>query len=256
MSQNTTQLTVLIPVRNETLNLKVMLNILQAVLDYSHEVLVVYDLPEDPCVEIISEMQGKYPYVRAIYNDLAGGVANALRKGVAEAASERILIFAADEVGPVLAVDDMMKLMDDGAEFVSCTRYAFGGRRLGGSLIGHFLSYTANKLLLLISSVALTDSTTGIKMFRRNDFPDLTKYANSVGWAIAFEMAINAQILKLKLGEVPIISIDRLFGGKSTFKVFQWVKGYLNFFFMAFIKLPRSRKKPEVSLRVPVNIVD
>jgi len=43
-----------------------------------------------------------------------------------------ILIFAADEVGPVLAIEDMIALIREGCDFVSCTRYAHGGRRLGG----------------------------------------------------------------------------------------------------------------------------
>ena len=60
------------------------------------------------------------------------GVAGAITSGVQAASGERILIFAADEVGPVLAIEDMMRLMDDGSEFVSVTRYAHGGRRLGG----------------------------------------------------------------------------------------------------------------------------
>src|SRR3954453_13384283 len=71
---------------------------------------------------------------------------------------ERILIFAADEVGPVLAIDDMIALMDQGTEFVSAPRYAHGGRRLGGSWIGQLLSRTANRLLIVMSGTGLTDS--------------------------------------------------------------------------------------------------
>jgi glycosyltransferase involved in cell wall biosynthesis len=242
-------LTVLLPVRNETMNLRVMLRILKSVLTYSHEILVVFDTETDASAAIVEEMRPSYPQVRQIINDKVG-VAGAIRCGVEAARGERILIFAADEVGPVLAIEDMMALMDDGTRFVSVTRYAHGGRRLGGSFIGHVLSRTANWLLHSGFGAALSDSTTGIKMFRRADFDVLTKNSNSVGWTLAFEMAINAQRNGFSLGEVPTISIDRLFGGKSSFRLVAWVIAYFDLFMIAVRTLPRSTDT-EVRVRIP-----
>jgi dolichol-phosphate mannosyltransferase len=236
-------LTVLLPVRNETMNLRVMLRILRAVLVMPHEIVVIFDHAEDPSGAVVEEMRAEYPQVRALLNTAGRGVAFAIRAGVEAARGERILIFAADEVGPVA-------LMDEGAEFVSATRYAHGGRRLGGSWIGQFLSRAANRLLMLMSGTGLTDSTTGIKLFRRGDFDALSRDTKSVGWAVAFEMAINAHLLGLRLGEVPIISIDRLFGGKSSFKLVPWIIGYLGYFITGVTRLPRA-KRPPVTVRIP-----
>ncbi len=243
-------LTVLLPVRNETMNLRVMLRILHAVLAMPHEIIVIFDSEADASIAVVEESRAGYPQVRPLLNRLGRGVAGAITAGVEAAQGDRILIFAADEVGPVLAIEDMMALMDQGAEFVSVTRYAHGGRRLGGSLIGHSLSRTANWLLNAISGMALTDATTGIKMFRRADFPRLTQGTSTIGWSIAFEMAINAQVLGLRLGEVPTISIDRLFGGKSSFQLVPWVLGYLGYFTTALRKLPRAGK-PSIAVRIP-----
>ena len=44
---------------------------------------------------------------------------------------------------------------------LSCTRYARGGRRLGGSWIGGILSRIANRLFGVFSGFPLTDATTG-----------------------------------------------------------------------------------------------
>jgi dolichol-phosphate mannosyltransferase len=250
MTDTPLALTVLLPVRNETMNLRVMLRILRAVLVMPHEIVVIFDHAEDASAAVVEEMQAEYPEVRALLNTEGRGVAFAIRAGVEAARGERILIFAADEVGPVLAIDDMMALMDEGAEFVSATRYAHGGRRLGGSWIGQLLSRAANRMLMLMSGTGLTDSTTGIKMFRRRDFDALSRDSKSVGWAVAFEMAINAHLTGLRLGEVPIISIDRLFGGKSTFKLVPWVIGYLGYFVTGVTRLPRA-KRPQVAVRIP-----
>jgi glycosyltransferase involved in cell wall biosynthesis len=243
-------LTVLLPVRNETMNLRVMLRILRAVLAMPHEIIVVFDSETDDSIAVVEEVRATYPQVHPLLNKTGRGVAGAITSGVQAAKGERILIFAADEVGPVLAIEDMMALMDDGAEFVSVTRYAHGGRRLGGSIIGQLLSRTANWLLGAISGMGLSDATTGIKLFRRGDFSRLTQGTSSVGWSIAFEMAINAQLLGLKLGEVPTISIDRLFGGQSSFQLVPWVVGYFGYFAMALRKLPRAAQ-PSVKVRIP-----
>jgi dolichol-phosphate mannosyltransferase len=250
MTSGPVTLTILLPVRNETMNLRVMLRILRAVLTVPHEIIVIFDSDTDASIAVVEEMQAQYPEVRPLLNASGCGVAGAISAGVAAARGERILIFAADEVGPVLAIEDMMALMDDGAEFVSVTRYAHGGRRLGGSLVGHVLSRAANWLLGAVSGMGLTDATTGIKLFRRSDFPRLTQGTHAVGWSIAFEMAINAQLLGLRLGEVPTISIDRLFGGKSTFQLVPWVIGYLGHFTTALRRLPRAAK-PNVQVRIP-----
>jgi len=248
-------LTILVPVRNEGLNVRVMLKVLRAVVEVSYEVLVVHDEADDDSVEVVASMIADFPHLRTLHNTLGVGVINAICAGVEAAAGDIILVFAADEVGPVLAIDDMLKLMDDGCDFVSCTRYAHGGRRLGGSLIGGVLSRLANRLFHALAGSALTDSTTGIKMFRRAHFGDFDLHSRPIGWAVAFEMAIKAQIMGLRLGEVPIVSIDRLFGGESTFRLGPWTMEYLRWFLWGMKHLhraPKAGSRDEVMVRFPM----
>jgi len=231
---------ILLPVRNEGINLKIMLKILRATLEVDHEVLVICDDPSDTSIPVVIEMQKDYSNLRLIQNQYGRGVTNAIRAGFEAAVGEYVLIFAADEVGPVLAIEDMLALMNEGVEFVSCTRYAHGGRRLGGSLIGGILSQTANKLFVMFGGCLLTDATTGIKMMRREVYPRLQLSARPVGWAVAFEMSIKAQLAGMRLGEVPIISIDRLYGGESTFRVGSWTVEYLRWFWWGAKELRRA----------------
>jgi dolichol-phosphate mannosyltransferase len=163
------------------------------------------------------------------------------------------MIFAADEVGPVLAIEDMMALLREGCDFVSCTRYAYGGRRLGGSLVGGALSRLANFLFRVMTQTPFSDATTGIKLFRKDVFASLQLESRPVGWACALEMAIKAQWAGLRLGEVPIVSIDRLYGGKSTFRLLPWVREYGRLFLWGWVHGIRrghyaSRK---VTVRIP-----
>lgn len=242
--------TVLMPVRNEGVNIPVMLKVLEAVVEAQHEVLVVYDSPDDDTVPAVKAMQGRYPNVRLVENKLGRGVDNAIRAGVAASEGEYILIFAADEVGPVLAIEDMAALLDGGCDLVSCTRYAHGGRRLGGSVLGGILSRIGNRALMLFSGSSFTDSTTGIKMFRKSIFEKIKLESKPVGWVVVFEIAIKAQAAGLRLGEVPIVSIDRLYGGKSTFRVGPWLWEYMRWFLWAVRNL-RGRRMQRPALRIP-----
>jgi len=241
-TESNVTVSILMPVRNEGINLRIMLKILRASLEVDHEVLVICDDPADESIPIVLEMQREYTNLRLIQNRLGSGVTNAIRAGFEAATGEYVLIFAADEVGPVLAIEDMLALMREGVDFVSCTRYAHGGRRLGGSPVGRVLSRVANRLFRTIGGCALTDATTGIKMMRREVFEQLNLNARPIGWAVAFEMSIKAQLAGLRLGEVPIISIDRLYGGESTFRLNSWTVEYLRWFWWGAIRLRKASK--------------
>ncbi len=250
MTPSPVLLSILLPVRNEGINLKIMLKILRAALEIPHEVLVICDDPADTSIPVVASMQGQYVNLRLVHNRFGRGVTNAIRAGVEAALGEHVLIFAADEIGPVLAIEDMLALAAEGCDFVSCTRYAHGGRRLGGSFIGQILSRIANRLFHVLSGCVLTDATTGIKLLRRSVFSQLQLESRPVGWAVAFEMSMKAQLAGLKLGEVPIISIDRLYGGESTFRLGSWTLEYLRWFLWGSLRLRQNSKtQPRVAVR-------
>jgi len=249
--QSSCVLTILLPVRNEGVNLPILLKMLRAIVEVSYEVLVVHDTLDDDSLAVVSQVPADQT-VRVVHNTRGRGVVNAIRSGVAAATGRYVLVFAADEVGPVLAIEDMLALMEDGCEFVSCTRYAHGGRRLGGSIVGGVLSRTANRLFHWMAGSVLTDCTTGIKMFRRDQFDRWRLESKPVGWAVAFELAIKAQIMGLTLGEVPIVSIDRLYGGQSTFRVGPWTVEYVRWFIWGVRQMRKSvGRSADVVVRVP-----
>src|SRR2546421_7402901 len=97
-------LSILLPVRNEEMNLRVMLRIIRTVLEYPHEVLVIHDTLDDKSIPIVKEIQPTYPGVRLVHNQLGRGAINAIRAGVAEARGDIVSILVADDTGPVLVV--------------------------------------------------------------------------------------------------------------------------------------------------------
>lgn len=249
---NKIKLSILMPVLNEGINLRIMLKILKATIEIPHEVLVVYDGLDDDSIPVVKEMQKSYPSLRPIHNTLGRGIPNAIKSGVKAAKGQYVLIIAADDIGPIFAIDDMIYLMDEGCGIVSATRYAYGGKVLGGSIVGRILSRTANKLFHIISRSDLTDLTFGVKMFRPFIFNKIRLESKPVGWAVAFEIGIKSQLANLKHGEVPIISINRFYGGKSSFKLGPWVVEYSKWFIWGIWQLFKSGKvRNKVSVKIP-----
>ena len=167
---NKVGLSIVIPVLNEGANLKILLRILKAVVDTPYEVLVVYDLPNDNSIPIVKSMQKDYNGLNLVYNNLGRGVINAIKSGVNSAVGEYVLIIAADDIGPPLAINDMFFLMNQGCDLVNATRYAYGGKNIGGTIVSKFFSRIANKMFHTLSRCALTDPTFGVKMFKRSLF--------------------------------------------------------------------------------------
>ena len=178
------------------------------------------------------------------------GVANAIRAGVEAASAPWVLVGVCDDPGWIVAADEMMALAEGGCDLVNATRYAHGGLRFAGSRVGWILSRLANWLFQRFAGCVLTDPTTGIKLFRRTDFASFGLDPVSAGWASAFEMSIKAQMRGMKLGETPIVSVDRMFGGTSTFRPGAWIVAYLRWFVWGVIQLRRAgRRQPAVIRR-------
>jgi hypothetical protein len=88
-------------------------------------------------------------------------------------------------------------------------------------------------------------------MFTKEVYQQFKLESRPVGWAVTFEFALKAQLAGVKTGEVPIISIDRLYGGRSTFSAWPWVKEYLRWFLFAFRNIGTLRKRDKPIVRIP-----
>ena len=86
------KLTILLPVRNEGINITIMLKILEAVLQIPHEILVIYDDKNDNTIPIIRKLQRNYPSLKSVFNIYGKGVVNAIKAGVNAASGKYILI--------------------------------------------------------------------------------------------------------------------------------------------------------------------
>lgn len=224
------KISIIFPVLDETENLIIMVNLLNTMIDIDIEILVVVDSEYDLSIPIVRELEKKFKNVYLIINFLGKGVRFAIQEGIQKSKSDVILISTVDEIFPIIKIKEMYNLIYiKGYDFVSGTRYSLGGKRIGGSLVGGVLSFLANYIFKRIKNVPLSDLTTGIKMMKKNVWNNISLESN-IGWAFAFELSLKVIKKKFNITECPLISVDRVFGGKSSFKLFIWLKEYSRWF--------------------------
>lgn len=225
------ELSIILPVRNEKESLDVMVRLLNSSLKFTFEVLIVFDDEKDNSVSVANLLIKEFSNIKLIHNQKGPGVKNAVDTGVRMAKYDIILINAVDEIFPIISIEKMVDLiLNQDFDLVSGTRYSKGGLRLGGSFIGSILSKFANKLFKYMSKIPISDCTTGIKMMKKSIWQNIKLTSKPIGWVFAFELSIKSWVAGYKITEYPLKSVDRLFGGSSTFKPIPWIKEYFKCF--------------------------
>ena len=218
----------------------------QSVKSQTHtnlEIIIVYDDQNDNSVEVAKELAAELPDITLVHNNIGKGAKYAVEMGVRISKYENILITAVDEIFPIISVENMLnKLIKENLDLVSGTRYSKGGVRLGGSLIGAVLSKLANKSFYFLTNIPLSDCTTGIKMMKKSLWKSIKIDSKPIAWAFAFELSIKAYLNNYRIDEYPLKSVDRLFGGSSTFKLGPWVKEYLKWFIWGYLNIKKRNR--------------
>ncbi len=225
------EISIILPIHNEKDSLPIMIRLLNASIKFTKEIIIVYDTEKDNALDVAKELSEEFDNVKLIHNTKARGVKYAVDVGIQNAKYDVVMIFAVDEIFPVIAIDKMLThLIENDLDFISGTRYSKGGVRLGGSFLGAIFSRIANKLFNIFTDIPLTDCTTGIKMLKKNVWNEIHLESKPIGWAYAFELTIKVYIKNYKVDEFPLKSVDRLFGGSSTFRLGPWLIEYMKWF--------------------------
>tara|TARA_Y100000768_G_C23849993_1_gene620471 strand:+ start:81 stop:809 length:729 start_codon:yes stop_codon:yes gene_type:complete len=225
------EVSIILPIYNEKESLPIMVRLLESSMKIKKEIIIVYDSENDNALTVAKELKNEYQNIKLVHNKVAKGVKYAVDVGIANAKYEVVIIFAVDEIFPIISIERMLEhLLKNNLDFISGTRYSKGGSRLGGSLLGSVFSRVANSSFKFLTNIPFSDCTTGIKMMKKNVWNAIELEAKPIGWAFSFEISIKVYLKKYKIDEYPLKSVDRLFGGSSTFKFGPWLKEYLKWY--------------------------
>ena len=89
-------ISLVVPVYNEADNIQPFLRDVEAQVREPHEMLIVYDFPEDTTLPAVAAMQPPCPDVRLVHNTLGKGVLNALKAGFQASRGDVVVVMMAD----------------------------------------------------------------------------------------------------------------------------------------------------------------
>ena len=245
---NENKLSIIIPAKNENFGIKVCLELIALYVNNLLEIIVVLESADDPTIKIINTVNlNEQIELKVVLNEFSKGVTGSIQTGIKMASGNYVFIYPADEINPIFALNNFANKLDLGFDLVSATRYSKGGLRLGvGSFSGNFLSRVVAVLMILMTNGRFSDLSTGIKAFKKNEIEIPTKPFSQNGWSFPMEIELSALLSGKKISEIPIISVDRPFGGESSYHATSWILGYSK----VVIKVLFSNLKSRVSLKL------
>src|SRR5437667_9292053 len=224
-------ISIVAPVYNEADNIVPFLHGVEAEVREPHEILLVYDFPEDNTLPAVAAMQPPCPNVRLIHNTLGRGVLNALKAGFAACKGDVVVVMMADRSDEPKDVGAMATLIRGGADVVAGSRYVRGGRQEGGPLLKRTLSCLAGVSLHYLAGLPIRDATNNFRAYSRRVIEQIP-IEGEASFAVALELTLKAHWRGWRVAEVPTTWHDRT-AGQSRFRLLAWLPHYLRWYLRA-----------------------
>lgn len=174
--------------------------------DYLYEVIVVIDGSDDGTSDFARTYEGKIERFRVIDNPVNRGKGAVVRQGLLAASGAYHVFLDADGSTSITHVDEALRLMDEGADFVIGSRDIDGAtltRRqpLYREILGTMGNFAIRSTLGLWS---FPDTQCGFKVLRRSVTKDVVPRMVVDRFAYDFEMIVLAKKRGYVLEQMPV----------------------------------------------------
>ncbi len=224
-----TVLSIVIPAYNEERYIGTLLEQIRAVdlapLGVSKQVIVVDDHSADRTSEIV----GRFPEVTLDRLAKNGGKGQAVRRGMALATGDYLIIQDADlEYDPQDYRPMMTALLGGRGNVIYGSRYMNGGRHAGQSLAAYLGGRSLSLVGFLATGTWLTDTVTALKLFPRDLLPSLQ--LRTSGFELDHEITAKVLARGLTIVEVPVSYHPRTREEGKKIGMRDWFIGCRTFF--------------------------
>lgn len=233
------KLTVVVPAKNENGVIIDTLKEIKSIVRVPYNILVVDDLSSDDTVKMVKEYSKKEKNVFWTKTTKEKhGFASAIKRGFDFSKTEYVVVVMADLCDNPRTINLMYKKINEGWDIVCGSRYASGGKKVGGPKLQGLLSEVVCRTLKFFG-VPTTDVSNAFKMYRKNILKDVN-FNYRGGVEASMETTLQAFFNGAKISDIPTSWRGRTIG-KSKFKLFQRAPKYLRIYLWTLGNLIRKR---------------
>ncbi|KAL7527733.1 hypothetical protein ACHAXR_002102 [Thalassiosira sp. AJA248-18] len=236
---------IILPTYNERDNLPLITQFIHdtfTTAKLNYEIFVVDDSSPDNTLDVAKSLQqifGK-DHFQIVSRPGKLGLGSAYSAGLEACSGQRIILMDADLSHHPKFIPEMIAVMDNSdnnkkkVDIVSGTRYLKGGGVAGWDTFRKLTSCGANFLAtFLLSTGGASDLTGSFRLYERSAIELILPQVHSKGYAFQMEILVRAHKAGMKIGEVPITFVDRIYGESKlgANEIILYLKGLLQLFF-------------------------
>jgi dolichol-phosphate mannosyltransferase len=202
---------VVLPTYNEKENI---LRLLQELMELpvAVDALIIDDNSPDGTAGSVEERYRDDPRIQIIRREKKLGLGTAYSTGFRHAlfrGYERVITMDADFSHQPRFIPDFLKVSED-FDFLIGSRYVPGGDTLNWSAARKFISRTANFMAHHILGLKPRDCTSGFRLYHKATLNILEfETIRADGYSYLVEILYRASMQGLRIGEVPIVFVER-----------------------------------------------
>ncbi len=228
------QLSIIIPVYNESENILKTLNEIKKHIHIPHEILIIYDFDGDTTLPVLKHVLKSKKNLFVMKNIVTPGPSGAIRTGIKRAKAPRVLVTMGDLCDDLSQVKDMLKIVPEFAAIACPSRYMPGGKQQINFTLKVLAPRIAGFLLKNFAGINTYDPTNSYKMYSKEMLEKL-ELKSKTSFSVTLEIVVKSKALGYKLIEIPTVWHQRVHG-KSKFKFGKSLVVYMPWFLFAFFR--------------------
>lgn len=232
---NNDKYSILIPTYNERENLPIICQMIVTALkphNINFEIVIVDDNSPDGTYIVAEHLQKIFGNDKIVLlkREKKLGLGSAYIAGIKEATGNFIILMDADfSHHPKYIPEFIKKQKEQDYDIVTGSRYIEGGGVCGWGFQRKLVSRGANFLAQFLLDPGVSDLTGSFRLYKRPVIEQIIQDMTCKGYVFQMEMIVRAKKYGYKVGEIPIVFVDRIFGYSKlgSTEIVQYLQGLL-----------------------------
>jgi dolichol-phosphate mannosyltransferase len=237
------KLSIVMPAYNEAESITETIDEIEKVfktINIDHEIFVVNDNSSDNTLEVLGELQKKYPSLKFETNKGPNGFGYAVRYGLERFNGDCVAVMMADlSDSPYDLVKFYTTMLSGNYDCVFGSRFTQGGKVIDYPYLKKVINRIANMIIRMVMNIKYNDTTNAFKLYKKETIDGIKPFL-SPHFNLTIELPLKAIIRGYSYAVVPNTWTNRKYG-VSKLKIKEMGSRYFFILMYCFIEKYFSR---------------